>query len=1251
MNKCKKFTLNTKSQLQEISEKDFWGVTTAFFVSKNVSTPELCERWPDETKGEWLNDGHLNAKAQTSADGNKSPETGTSEDNTIELKRIFLVGLGIDISDLKSFIKDAKLVEKSSLEDLEYFCVSFNDHFSTDTRSHAADLIDDKAVTTLFSELDGLETLDVRWNRIDEKAIEALEDHAYSLNVLRAQGGGKPIRLLARGHYTDDAEHVIAAERDHLLSADWQHADDRPHRRMIGLALSGGGIRSASFSLGVLQALIRYDWLKDVHYMSTVSGGGFTGSSLSWFIGSSRRFGTRKENFPFGIKEDSVEKTYEQSERAQHREGSNATPGSKGEYKISTKIFDHIRHNGSYIALRREKDFANLLTAIVRTIIPSFFIYFCMFFVPLAFVAFALDQLPEISEAQLAQLGKLDRMLVKAISFSGAWRLAGAILLALGFGAVLGAILTSAHGATTLKKGNQPPTNKIRDHVTPTAKTTLVLVSLLSVIFMTVYAYTSHPFTEIIVFSISFSIFIALSTENLDLPPLILLLFLLPLVLFFGDPERSAAFSGAFRTYSLIMIFVTCLLVRHVFGALKNSDNGILKNENVVFVFHLIFGYLLFAAIYFTRSNIHELTGIANDSFVQGIFATLAASAIYLVFLIVRYIILSLEARNFSKSSTSKPDDVDTKSYLRVSYSVRKNTHPIGARMLSVSILLLALGLASILDIFDPSDVSDLLGVGTGATLFGVLSFIGKKLIELKDTKSKLKGLESFLVYAATTATVFGLLMVAIALCEFLDFHAKVDLQYIISKISNFLILVHLNGFLDFAWLQRLPDIRADKGEMSWILNTFELLPAILVVMLLGIVVGRSSSVNLVGLHRIYRDLLMQTFMPDVQGDRLVKKGTKANEFLVHELRDATKYEKDGDRRAPYHIINTNLVIGTSDDARLDGRGGSNFILSPLFSGSSATGWRDTRNWKVPSTTMSLPTAMATSGAAFNPRTGPGGKSPARTPLISFLMTLFNARLGLWVLNPRYRTDGYGEEYESGRQQKTRGLSPRRRWKDPDFVIPGVFGKTPNKDHEGDEYKRFVELTDGAHFDNTGLYELIRRNVRLIFLVDCSEDKGFNYASLATAFERIRADFAVQFRFRESDRDLEHLLHDPESKSAWSKKLQIAQRGYALARIDYQPHGHRQRGIEDGLLVIIKSTMIKDLPADVLGYKSANPDFPDESTMDQFFDEIQFEAYRELGYRIAKKTFEDEAVKAEFDYCVSGVEQQWGRYQSPLAFT
>src|SRR6188768_3886364 len=59
-----------------------------------------------------------------------------------------------------------------------------------------------------------------------------------------------------------------------------QHLQKSPDDPLVGLALSGGGIRSACFSLGALQALRKLDLFRHFDYVSTVSGGGYIGGWL-----------------------------------------------------------------------------------------------------------------------------------------------------------------------------------------------------------------------------------------------------------------------------------------------------------------------------------------------------------------------------------------------------------------------------------------------------------------------------------------------------------------------------------------------------------------------------------------------------------------------------------------------------------------------------------------------------------------------------------------------------------------------------------------------------------------------------------------------------------------------------------------------------------------------------------------------------------------------------------------------------------
>ena len=82
-----------------------------------------------------------------------------------------------------------------------------------------------------------------------------------------ADSEGEDVRLAV--------EEVLAAERSLL------QPDGSPPGPLTALCLSGGGIRSATFALGVLEALARFGLLGQFHYLSTVSGGGYVGSWLT----------------------------------------------------------------------------------------------------------------------------------------------------------------------------------------------------------------------------------------------------------------------------------------------------------------------------------------------------------------------------------------------------------------------------------------------------------------------------------------------------------------------------------------------------------------------------------------------------------------------------------------------------------------------------------------------------------------------------------------------------------------------------------------------------------------------------------------------------------------------------------------------------------------------------------------------------------------------------------------------------------
>lgn len=355
------------------------------------------------------------------------------------------------------------------------------------------------------------------------------------------------------------------------------------------------------------------------------------------------------------------------------------------------------------------------------------------------------------------------------------------------------------------------------------------------------------------------------------------------------------------------------------------------------------------------------------------------------------------------------------------------------------------------------------------------------------------------------------------------------------------------------------------------------------------------TNINLTGLHRFYRDRLMESFLPDPVDIPLdaAAAETDANE---KNLAEVCRKQDDG----PYHLINAHVVLAGSKKARQRSRKGDSFLLSPLYCGSEATGYVKTDKW-LPGPArfgfgrrvgaMKLATAMAISGAALNPRTGADGQGGAKGGAISALLNLLNLRLGYWVPSPRKVGARFPLSY----------VTP------PNFLMPGLVQGLVGSWHDEDAH--WIELSDGGHFENTGLYELVRRGARTIVFADGSTDPEISLSSLANVLEKIFIDFGAKITFSKGA-DFVDLLKGTAGDAGLAKRLALSKSAFAIATIDY-------RDGPPGRLFYVKSTLIEGLPASLYSYKAANPLFPSESLAEQFFSEQQFEAYRTLGFLVA----------------------------------
>jgi len=356
-----------------------------------------------------------------------------------------------------------------------------------------------------------------------------------------------------------------------------------------------------------------------------------------------------------------------------------------------------------------------------------------------------------------------------------------------------------------------------------------------------------------------------------------------------------------------------------------------------------------------------------------------------------------------------------------------------------------------------------------------------------------------------------------------------------------------------------------------------------LLLLLISAVAAFFININRYSLHAMYRNRLIRAYLgasvPDDQRKPNKFTGFDPNDnFSVHLL------APQGNQKARlFHVLNLTLNLVAGKELAWQERKAESFTVSPLHSGSCnpQLGYRSSEKYggveKEPTESgISLGTAMAISGAAASPNMGYHS-----SPVLGLLMTMFNARLGWWLGNP--------------------GPSGKRTYdKDGPFwalqpLIAEVFGLT-------DDQSSYVYLSDGGHFENLGLYEMVLRRSHLIVVSDAGCDEKCSYEDLGNAIRKIRIDMGIPIEFNMPINIFSRLASQAGGQYC------------ALACIRYScVDGPQAR---DGILVYIKPSFYGNEPRDVYNYAIAHPAFPHESTADQFFTESQFESYRMLGSHI-----------------------------------
>jgi hypothetical protein len=361
-------------------------------------------------------------------------------------------------------------------------------------------------------------------------------------------------------------------------------------------------------------------------------------------------------------------------------------------------------------------------------------------------------------------------------------------------------------------------------------------------------------------------------------------------------------------------------------------------------------------------------------------------------------------------------------------------------------------------------------------------------------------------------------------------------------------------------------------------------------------------DINEFSLHAFYRNRLTRCYLGASNIPR------HPNPFTGFDDADAdvavSDLVPDKGYNGPFPIFCTALNLTFGEELAWQERKAASFAFTPLYSGydiswtasKGETKWRfngfvRTATYAYPEPGVHINTVAAISGAALSPNMGYHS-----SPATAFLLTLFSVRLGWWLRNPRVLDEN---GFKLGDPDCFLSPSPR-------FSLLSLARELFGRTNDTSDY---VYLSDGGHFDNMGLYELVRRRCRYIVICDSEDDGSLKFEGIGMAIRKCRIDFGVEVAL-----DLRPLQRVKDSK-------------YSAAHCVVGTIKYPEAPESPGTVVYIKSSLTGDEPADVLNYEKGHTMFPHDSTANQWFTESQFESYRRLGHHVAFSAFEPAGPK------------------------
>ena len=417
--------------------------------------------------------------------------------------------------------------------------------------------------------------------------------------------------------------------------------------------------------------------------------------------------------------------------------------------------------------------------------------------------------------------------------------------------------------------------------------------------------------------------------------------------------------------------------------------------------------------------------------------------------------------------------------------------------------------------------------------------------------------------------------------------------QQVATGFGQRLIVWAVHGVLGFVFV----------FVAAWTTAAAHRWPAWLGLALLAVLIGAGFLIDQtwLGLHPFYRRRLASAFA--VRRAHMPDGGTGA---LAYEIEEPSTLSTYGERPDGFpQVIFVGAAALSGQSRTPPGRRSAAFTMSADYVGGPDLGWVRTSTLEETCKPalrrdVTVQAAMAVSGAAIASAMGRHAAAVQR------LLALSNVRLGTWLPNPAFLA-ALGRPSASWRTPR---LPNARRLP---YQLREIIGAYPA---EG----RMLLCTDGGHWENLGLVELLRHRCRTVYCIDASGDAPPFATTLAEAITLAYEELGVRITLRDPTGLVPGSaapLSPPEVLERLNARL--SRTAVAMADIEY-PEAFAatpgERPSRHGTLIVAKALLTPDMPYELLTYALKETAFPRQSTGDQFFDHAQFDAYRALGFHI-----------------------------------